>query len=634
MDNAQAFGTLYKGRPISSCGRMATLSFYPTKNLPGIGDGGAVCCRDKADAELIRRIRGHQPVRANNHLYTGWNSRLDEVQAMVIRVRLARFADEQRDRDQVAAIYDSYIPAENRVQLDAGGQGMRMTYHQYWVRMQRPRRAAPRPGQGRRRCRHLLRPAAAPARAGRLLPGRRRPLPEAERAGREILTLPIHAALPFEDAHRVGASCANSCRRAGGTVREPSANPGLVADVRVAGLAAGAQPVAVGHRPPATAHAANVACQLELLASPQQEAQRARETFVAASRRRDRVPAQGAGRRQGPPARPRGDRHAGGRRCPARMIVCVPDRAAPFDAFLNRSGRIMDEMEPGSRVGVLSQRVRAQMQALWPDLRFEILRGGVDRAMETHLRRSEIDGLVLPASVTEHLGIQGIVAEIFAPEFVLPGPGQGTLVVLARDDDDEARELLAPLHSEDSALELAAETAFHRRMLPDQDLPVGALARVGSDGIAILGGTGAGRHRISVSGTVDEAEAVGDGLAQQLLSHCDTFVDLLEGDFPEGLPEEPDEDATLLGGLATEEVDEPFDENLEDLEELRGFEDLAGLIEDEDCRATTTIPTATTTSAAPTTSVEPGRARCAQRRRDPASARCRPARRPPPAQRT
>ncbi|MBK6734866.1 MAG: hypothetical protein IPG61_12455 [bacterium] len=325
----------------------------------------------------------------------------------------------------------------------------------------------------------------------------------------------------------------------------------------------------------------NLACQLELLASPQQEAQRAQETFVAASRPEIAflLRALGEGR-----ARllvlEATDMLAAG--IPGAQIVCVPDRAAPFDAFLNRSGHIMDEMEPGSRVGVLSQRVRAQLQALWPDLRFEILSGGVDRAMETHLRRSEIDGLVLPASVTEHLGIQGIVAEIFAPEFVLPGPGQGTLVVLARDDDDTARELLASLHSEDSALELAAESAFHRRMLPDQDLPVGALARVGSDGIAILGGTGAGRHRISVSGTVDEAEAVGDGLAQQLLSHCDTFMNLLEGDFPEGLPEEPDEDATLLGGLATEEVDEPFDENLEDLEELRGFEDLAGLIDDEE----------------------------------------------------
>ena len=204
MDNAQAFGTLYKGKPISSCGRMATLSFYPTKNLPGIGDGGAVCCRDKADAELIRRIRGHQPVRANNHLYTGWNSRLDEVQAMVIRVRLARFFDEQHDRDQVAAIYDSYIPAENRVQLDAGGQGMRMTYHQYWVRCSDRaglHRALDKAGvdvgiyYDPPLHRHEL---AVYCRAAG-------PLPEAERAGREILTLPIHAALPFEDAHRVGA---------------------------------------------------------------------------------------------------------------------------------------------------------------------------------------------------------------------------------------------------------------------------------------------------------------------------------------------------------------------------------------------------------------------------------------------
>lgn len=204
MDNAQAFGTMYKGRPISSCGRMATLSFYPTKNLPGIGDGGAVCCRDKDDADRIRRIRGHQPVRANNHLYTGWNSRLDEVQAMVIRVRLARFAEEQRDRDQVAAIYDSYIPAANRVGLDDGGRGMRMTYHQYWVR------TADR--EGLRKAldaagvdvavyydpplhRHEL---AVYCRAGG-------DLAEAERAGREVLILPIHAALPFEDAHRVGS---------------------------------------------------------------------------------------------------------------------------------------------------------------------------------------------------------------------------------------------------------------------------------------------------------------------------------------------------------------------------------------------------------------------------------------------
>ena len=108
----------------------------------------------------------------------------------------------------------------------------------------------------------------------------------------------------------------------------------------------------------------------------------------------------------------------------------MPDRATPFDAFLNRKGLIMDEMEPGSRIGVLSHRGRApRCRRCGRTCDFQILRGGVDRAMETHMRRSEIDGLVLPASVTEHLGIQGIVAEIFAPEFILPGPGQGILVV-------------------------------------------------------------------------------------------------------------------------------------------------------------------------------------------------------------
>jgi hydroxymethylbilane synthase len=327
-----------------------------------------------------------------------------------------------------------------------------------------------------------------------------------------------------------------------------------------------------------------LACSLDLFDSPQPEAQRAKEAFISTSRveikflltalreKRTRLIVLEASDLLSLPETD-------------AVIACVPDRGAPFDAFLNRGGFIMDEMESGRRVGVLSHRVRAQLQSLWPDLRFEILRGGVDSAMETHLRRSEIDGLVLPSSVTEHLGIQGIVAEIFAPEFVLPGPGQGTLVVLARPDDEEARDLLAPLHSEDSALELAAETAFHRRMLPDQDLPVGALARVSSDGIAILGGTGAGKHRFSVSGTLAEAGLVGDGLAQQILSHSDTFTDLLEGDFPDGLPEEKDEDATLLGNLKDEDDEEagadPDLDAFEDLEDLRRFEDLAGLGDDD-----------------------------------------------------
>ncbi|PID81866.1 hypothetical protein CSA17_01990 [bacterium DOLJORAL78_65_58] len=203
LDNAQGIGTLYKGKPVASFGRMATLSFYPTKNLPGIGDGGMVLCRDSEDAERIRKIRGHQAVRMNGHLYTGWNSRLDEVQAMAINVRLARFPDEQADRNRVAEIYDSYIPAAHRLIDPNPGQGNHVTYHQYWVRT--TRRAELQklldengidtavyydPPLHHHELAQYCRPAGE--------------LAEAERAGREVLILPIHAALPFEDAHRVG----------------------------------------------------------------------------------------------------------------------------------------------------------------------------------------------------------------------------------------------------------------------------------------------------------------------------------------------------------------------------------------------------------------------------------------------
>ena len=261
-------------------------------------------------------------------------------------------------------------------------------------------------------------------------------------------------------------------------------------------------------------------------------------------------------------------------------VICVPDRSAPFDSYLNRQGLIMDEMDPGTCIGVLSMRSRAQMRSRWPDISFRILRGGVDRAMETHLKKSEIDGLVLPSAVTEHLGIQGIVAEIYAPEFILPGPGQGTLVILGRAADQEARDLLANLHSPDTAVELETEQAFCSRMISDQDLPVGALARVNGGEVEITGTTGPGSKRIVINGEIHEAEAVGSGLAQQILSRGESFADLLEADFPDGLPEENDEDVAILEG-PTESPDENdwsgLDEDLDELENLKRLEDLAGI---------------------------------------------------------
>jgi dTDP-4-amino-4,6-dideoxygalactose transaminase len=203
VDMAQAWGTFYKGRPCGCLGRMSTLSFYPTKNLPGIGDGGLIFCREPEDAERIRQLRGHKALWINKNLYCGWNSRLDEIQAMVIRHRLGRFADEQRDRERVASIYDRLIPKANRLAVEDLDPGTKVTYHQYWVRC-----------KARDRLHHRLDSEGIDTGIYYDPPLHHHPLMEycridgslqvAEVAGREILTLPIHAALPFAEAERIG----------------------------------------------------------------------------------------------------------------------------------------------------------------------------------------------------------------------------------------------------------------------------------------------------------------------------------------------------------------------------------------------------------------------------------------------
>jgi hypothetical protein len=111
---------------------------------------------------------------------------------------------------------------------------------------------------------------------------------------------------------------------------------------------------------------------------------------------------------------------------------------------------------------------------------------------------------------------------------------------------------------------------------------VGALARVEGETISIVGATGSGANRITVTGTVEEADRVGDGLATQILSTVATFADLLEADFPDGLPDEEDSDELeeiklLSGEVDPDALDDPGE--LDDLDEMRDLEEMAGIDE-------------------------------------------------------
>jgi len=108
-DAAQAHGARYKGRRVGSLGDAAGFSFYPVKNLGALGDGGAVTTDDDALADRIRLLRNYGSRVKYVHEARGFNTRLDEVQAAILRVKLARLDEWNSRRRRIAARYLSEL---------------------------------------------------------------------------------------------------------------------------------------------------------------------------------------------------------------------------------------------------------------------------------------------------------------------------------------------------------------------------------------------------------------------------------------------------------------------------------------------------------------------------------------------
>jgi dTDP-4-amino-4,6-dideoxygalactose transaminase len=132
-DAAQGFGGACDGTPIGALADLATISFFPTKNLPGIGDGGMVVCRDEALAERIRRLRFHGSADKVVFQEVGYNSRLDELQAAVIRIFLTH-VDEWNDGRRAAAAAYAAAGLGEFMELPAERDGVRHIYHLYMAR--------------------------------------------------------------------------------------------------------------------------------------------------------------------------------------------------------------------------------------------------------------------------------------------------------------------------------------------------------------------------------------------------------------------------------------------------------------------------------------------------------------------
>jgi dTDP-4-amino-4,6-dideoxygalactose transaminase len=108
-DAAQAMGSEYKGRKIGSLGHAATYSFFPTKNLGGYGDGGMVVTNDDELASKIRILRVHGSNPKYYHSMIGYNSRLDAIQAAILRIKLRHLDEWNNARRQKAALYNELL---------------------------------------------------------------------------------------------------------------------------------------------------------------------------------------------------------------------------------------------------------------------------------------------------------------------------------------------------------------------------------------------------------------------------------------------------------------------------------------------------------------------------------------------
>jgi len=132
-DCAQAFGALYRSRRVGSIGDFGCFSFFPSKNLACYGDGGMVITRDQDMAQKIRFLRNHGSRVKYHHDLLGYNSRLDEIQAAILRVKMRRIEEWNEGRRRAADLYRAVIRRKD-VTLPSEASDCRHVYHQFTIR--------------------------------------------------------------------------------------------------------------------------------------------------------------------------------------------------------------------------------------------------------------------------------------------------------------------------------------------------------------------------------------------------------------------------------------------------------------------------------------------------------------------
>lgn len=214
-DAAQAQGALRHGRSAGTLGTVAATSFYPGKNLGAAGDAGAVLTSDPGLARAVRRIAEHGSLTKYQHDVPGFNARLDAVQAVVLRAKLARLPGWNARRAAAARRYDALLRDVPGVKLPATAPGNEHVWHLYMVRVpHRDAVLARLHAEGIGAGVHYPVPVHLTG-AFAHLGHRRGDFPVAEAAADQVLSLPLYPHLSPEQQERVVAALARALQELG-----------------------------------------------------------------------------------------------------------------------------------------------------------------------------------------------------------------------------------------------------------------------------------------------------------------------------------------------------------------------------------------------------------------------------------
>lgn len=134
-DCAQALGSSWNSEPVASMGDYGCISFFPSKNLGAYGDGGMVTAQDKESADKLRMLRAHGSRKKYHSEEQGMNSRLDELQAAILRVKLPYLREWNARRSELAGLYRQYLGRIREITLPQESRESTHVYHQFTIRV-------------------------------------------------------------------------------------------------------------------------------------------------------------------------------------------------------------------------------------------------------------------------------------------------------------------------------------------------------------------------------------------------------------------------------------------------------------------------------------------------------------------